>query len=72
MLGVGGPLALRTIDLDNDGTINEDELVSLLTNPEYKQELCEAAGLDPTDLVEMLHCASYKSQTEKRVMLGPS
>jgi len=57
------------LDEDHSGSISEDELLKLLGNPELKAELCEAAGLDATDLVEMLHCASYKTKTEGSVIL---
>lgn len=57
------------LDEDHSGSISEDELLKLLGNPELKVELCEAAGLDATDLVEMLHCASYKTKSEGSVIL---
>ncbi|CAL1146922.1 unnamed protein product [Cladocopium goreaui] len=57
------------LDEDESGSISEQEMMKLLGDPELKMELCEAAGLDAADLVEMLHCASYKTKSEGSVIL---
>eukprot|EP00435_Cladocopium_sp_Y103_P012680 s2849_g3.t1 len=54
----------QKLDEDESGSISEQEMMKLLGDPELKMELCEAAGLDAADLVEMLHCASYKTKSE--------
>eukprot|EP00913_Durusdinium_trenchii_P019165 g18011.t1 len=60
----------QRLDEDHSGSITEDEMRQLLSDLDLQAELCEAAGLhDASDLVEMLHCASYKSKEEGSVIL---
>ena len=57
------------LDNNQDGSISESELVQILSDPNLRAELCEASGLRPADLVEMLFCTSYRSPTNERVIL---
>ena len=53
------------LDEDQNGSISEQEMVQLLSDPNLQAELCEASRLDPADLVEMLYCTSTKLSPSK-------
>ena len=57
------------MDVDQDGSISEKEMLSLLSDPNLQAELCEASGLHPADLVEILYCTSYRTPDNDRVIL---
>ena len=48
------------LDEDQNGSISEQEMVTLLSDPNLQAELCEASHLHPADLVEMLYCSSQE------------
>ena len=50
----------RELDEDQNGSISEHEMVTLLSDPNLQAELCEASRLHPADLVEMLYCSSQE------------
>lgn len=57
------------LDEDQNGSISEQEMVTLLSDPNLQAELCEASHLHPADLVEMLYCSSYRTPSNERVIL---
>ncbi|CAE7884733.1 CACNA1B [Symbiodinium microadriaticum] len=59
----------RELDEDQNGSISEHEMVTLLSDPNLQAELCEASRLHPADLVEMLYCSSYRTPSNERVIL---
>ena len=57
------------LDMDQNGSISESEMVQLLSDPDLQAELCEASRLEPADLVEMLYCTSYRTPSNEKVIL---
>ena len=57
------------LDQDQNGSISEQEMMQLLSDPNLQAELCEACRLDPGELVETLYCSSYRTPSNERVIL---
>ncbi|CAJ1383245.1 unnamed protein product [Effrenium voratum] len=57
------------LDQNQDGCITEMELEQFLKDELQQQELCEAAGLHPADLVEVLYCTGYETKEGERRLL---
>eukprot|EP00930_Biecheleria_cincta_P073889 TRINITY_DN61149_c0_g1_i1.p1 TRINITY_DN61149_c0_g1~~TRINITY_DN61149_c0_g1_i1.p1 ORF type:complete len:673 (-),score=136.97 TRINITY_DN61149_c0_g1_i1:60-2078(-) len=59
----------QQIDQDNTGTIDQDEMSSLLSDDDLRAELCSSSGRSMEDLMELLHCVGYNNKGGKRVLL---
>ena len=57
------------LDEDSDGSISEEEMLRLLSDPDLLAELCAASGLDPENLLEMLYCTAYRTSSNEKVIL---
>ena len=57
------------LDEDSDGSISEEEMLQLLSDPDLLAELRAASGLDTEGLLEMLYCTAYRTSSNEKVIL---